>query len=169
MRARIKRAEMVRRRGEEEEEERVRRRRAHLGRQEQQGGGGQVNLGLRVDEMELRERQLGEETREVVGSSSVKAGGGSLRGRRGSGRSRQSNITPAQQQESLGVAILGEESQRGRSRRGSSPSQLATIHEPGEEHLGREEQSLDLVGRGGVAEPEVVIRVTDLCKSGTTT
>ena len=166
MRARIKRAEMVRRRGEEEE--RVRRRRAHLGRQEQQGGGGQVNLGLRVDEMELRERRLGEETREVVGSSSVKAGGGSLRGRRGSGRSRQSNITPAQQ-ESLGVAIIGEESQRGRSRRGSSPSQLATIHEPGEEHLGREEQSLDLVGRGGVAEPEVVIRVTDLCKSGTTT
>ena len=160
---------MVRRRGEEEEEERVRRRRAHLGRQEQQGGGGQVNLGLRVDEMELRERRLGEETREVVGSSSVKAGGGNLRGRRGSGRSRLSNITPAQQQENLGVAILGEESQRGRSRRGSSPSQLATIHEPGEEHLGREEQSLELVGRGGVVEPEVVIRVTDLCKSGTTT
>ena len=59
MRARIKRAEMVRRRGEEEEEERVRRRRAHLGRQEQQGGAGQVNLGLRVDEMELRERPPG--------------------------------------------------------------------------------------------------------------
>ena len=183
MRARIKRAEMVRKRGEEEEEERVRRRRAHLGRQEHQGGGGHVNLGLRVDEMELRERRLGEETREVVRSSSVKAGGGNLRGRRGSGsgRSRQSNITPAQQQESLGVSVLGEESQRGRSRRGSSPSQLATIHEPGEEHLGREEhlereehlgreeQSLVLVGRGGVVEPEVVIRVTDLCKSGTTT
>ena len=167
MRARIKRAEMVRRRGEEEEEERVRRRRAHLGRH--QGGGGHVNLGLRVDEMELRERRPGEETREVVGSSTVKAGGGNLRGRRGSGRSRQSNITPAQQQESLGVSVLGEESQRGRSRRGSSPSQLATIHEPGEEHLGREEQSLELVGRGGVVEPEVVIRVTDLCKSGTTT
>ena len=159
---------MVRRRGEEEEEERVRRRRAHLGRQEQQGGGGQVNLGLRVDEMELRERRLGEETREVVGSSSLKAGGTGGR-RRGSGRSRQSNVTPAQQQENLGVAILGEESQRGRSRRGSSPSQLATIHEPGEEHLGREEQSLELVARGGVVEPEVVIRVTDLCKSGTTT
>ena len=168
MRARIKRAEMVRRRGEEEEEERVRRRRAHLGRQEQQEGWGQVNLGLRVDEMELREGQLGEETSELVRSSSVKAGGGKLRGRRGSGRSRLNNITPAQQQENLGVAILGEESQRGRSRRGSSPSQLATIHEPGEEHLGREEQSLELVGRGGVVEPEVVIRVTDLCKSGTT-
>ena len=67
MRARIKRAEMVRRRGEEEEEERVRRRRAHLGRQEEQGGGGQVNLGLRVDEMELREEIVEKRKKRIGG------------------------------------------------------------------------------------------------------
>ena len=158
MRERLARAEKVRRRGEEGE--RVRRRRGEGGagqlailgdlveRREEPDGGGRVNLGLRVDEMELREeivrREKRMEDRERVRQASV--------------RVRQ--CAPIQL-ENLSI-ISGEEVQvqvRGRScRRGStarsSPTQqqLATIHEPDHEVVGREE------------EPEVVIRVTDLCE-----
>ena len=77
-------------------------------------------------------------------------------------RVRQASVRVRQcapiQLENLSI-ISGEEVQvqvRGRScRRGSSPTQqqqLATIHEPDHEVVGREE------------EPEVVIRVTDLCE-----
>ena len=172
VRERLKRAEKVRRRGEEGE--RVRRRRRREGgpaileedlvemREEPDGGGGRVNLGLRVDEMELREeivrreRRMEESERERQGKqvSSVRA--------------RQSSCSGAAVQlENL--SILGEEPPllRGRSRRGStarssqSPiSQLATIHErgcdPGERATIHERE------REG--EPEVVIRVTDLCE-----
>ena len=159
VRERLARAEKVRRRGEEGE--RVRRRRrgeggagqlAILGdlveRRKEPDAGGRVNLGLRVDEMELREeivrREKRMEDRERVRQASV--------------RVRQ--CAPIQL-ENLSV-ISGEEVQvqvRGRScRRGStarsSPTQqqLATIHEPDHEVVGREE------------EPEVVIRVTNLCE-----
>ena len=158
VRERLARAEKVRRRGEEGE--RVRRRRrgeggagqlAILGdlveRREEPDCGGRVNLGLRVDEMELREeivrREKRMEDRERVRQASV--------------RVRQ--CAPIQLEN---LSISGEEVQvqvRGRScRRGStarsSPTQqqLATIHEPDHEVVGREE------------EPEVVIRVTDLCE-----
>ena len=157
VRERLARAEKVRRRGEEGE--RVRRRRGEGGagqlailgdlveRREEPDGGGRVNLGLRVDEMELREeivrREKRMEDRERVRQASV--------------RVRQ--CAPIQLEN---LSISGEEVQvqvRGRScRRGStarsSPTQqqLATIHEPDHEVVGREE------------EPEVVIRVTDLCE-----
>ena len=88
VRERLKRAEKVRRRGEEGE--RVRRRRRREGgpaileedlvemREEPDGGGGRVNLGLRVDEMELREeivrreRRMEESERERQGGRQVR-------------------------------------------------------------------------------------------------
>ena len=164
VRERLARAEKVRRRGEEGE--RVRRRRrgeggasqlAILGdlveRREEPDGGGRVNLGLRVDEMELREEIVRREKRmEDSGGKADRE-----RVRQASVRVRQ--CAPIQLEN---LSISGEEVQvqvRGRScRRGStarsSPTQqqLATIHEPDDEVVGRE------------GDPEVVIRVTDLCE-----
>ena len=159
VRERLKRAEKVRRRGEEGE--RVRRRRdggANLGQlaivgdvlKSREECGGRVNLGLKVDEMELRE--------EIVRRREKRAGeeesDGNVGGQRLVGgpavnlRARQTSSAP-NQLDNLGLSILGEEG--GRRGSTSSPIQLATIHEPDEEQ-GRER------------EPEVVIRVTDLCE-----
>ena len=151
MRERLERAEKVRKRGEEGERVRRRRREGGLAilaeRREESDGGGRVNLGLRVDEMELREEIVSREKRmEERGESEGE------RVRQVSVRARQSSCSAPVQLENL--SILGDEGpqQRGRSRRGSttarsSPTQLATIHE-----------------RGREGEPEVVIRVTDLCE-----
>ena len=176
VRERLKRAEKVRRRGEEGE--RVRRRRRREGglaileedvverREEPDGGGGRVNLGLRVDEMELREEIVRRERR-MEKSERERQGGRQV----SSVRARQSSCSGgAVQLENL--SILGEEPAllRGRSRRGStarsSPTQLATIHErgcdPGDRATIHERVTVHERGREG--EPEVVIRVTDLCE-----
>ena len=155
VRERLKRAEKVRKRGEEGERVRRRRREGGLAilaeRREESDGGGRVNLGLRVDEMELREEIVSREKRmEERGESEGKEE--RERVRQVSVRARQSSCSAPVQLENL--SILGDEGQqqRGRSRRGSttarsSPTQMATIHE-----------------RGREGEPEVVIRVTDLCE-----
>ena len=149
MRERLKRAEKVRKRGEEGERVRRRRREGGLAilaeRREESDGGGRVNLGLRVDEMELREEVERREKRmEERGESEGKA-----ERERHVGVRQSSCSAPVQLD--CNLSILGEEGQRGRSRRGStarsSPTPLATIHE-----------------RGREGEPEVVIRVTDLCE-----
>ena len=161
VRERLKRAEKVRRRGEEGE--RVRRRRGNLAilgdeverREVEPDGGGRVNLGLRVDEMELREEIVEKRKRRIGGEEE---GRGKERM-----RVKQSSRPAVQQLDNL--SILGDDLGQRRGRRGStarsSPTQLATIHEPGEEEGGR-----DLVGdrRSWGGEPGVVIRVTDLCE-----
>ena len=152
VRERLKRAEKVRRRGEEGERVRRRRREGGLAilgdvaeRREEPDGGGRINFGLRVDEMELREEVVRREKRmEERGESEGKAE------RERHVGVRQSSCSALVQLD-CNLSILGEEGQRGRSRRGStarsSPTPLATIHE-----------------RGREGEPEVVIRVTDLCE-----
>ena len=163
VRERLKRAEKVRRRGEEGE--RVRRRRGNLAilgddvverREVEPDGGGQVNLGLRVDEMELRE-EIVEKRKKRIGGEEEGRGKERM-------RVRQSSSAPPAVQQLDNLSILGDDLGQRRGRRGStarsSPTQLATIHEPEEEEGGR-----DLVGDGSWGgEPEVVIRVTDLCE-----
>ena len=147
---------------EGQEGERVRRRRdggANLGQlaivgdvlKSREECGGRVNLGLKVDEMELREeivrrreKRAGEEESDGNVGSQRLVGGPAV-----NLRARQTSSSAPNQLDNLGLSILGEEG--GRRGSTSSPIQLATIHEPDEEQ-GRER------------EPEVVIRVTDLCE-----